>query len=88
MENRGTVSTDVVHFLRTRHDCCSHSTVMTSPGSRGFVIAGSEDGGSVVSLRVYARVVYFHFYTYGKHIFSRVVFSLSCELSYKYFEMF
>lgn len=42
------------------------STVVTLTGARGFVIAGSEDGGSVVANRVCARVVYFHRYTVGK----------------------
>lgn len=44
------------------------SSALTSPGARGFVIAGSEDGGSVVGLRVFARVVHFHLYTFGKRI--------------------
>ena len=44
--------------------------VVTSTGTRGFVIAGSEDGGSVVALRVCSRMVYFHLYTFGKHMCS------------------
>lgn len=55
-------------FLLRRHGRGSSSSVVTSPEARGFVIAGNEDGGPVVALRVCARVVYFHLYTFGKQV--------------------
>lgn len=39
---------------------------MTSVVTRGFVVTGSEDGGPVAALRICARVVDFHVYTFGK----------------------
>ncbi|AWP14135.1 Hypothetical protein SMAX5B_018014 [Scophthalmus maximus] len=60
---------------------------MTSQGARGFVIAGSEDGGAVVPLRVCARLVYFHLYTLGKLIESGPVPSLGGAALDRQFEM-
>lgn len=38
----------------------------TSTGTRGFVITGSEDGGSDVVVRICPRMVHIHLYPVGE----------------------
>lgn len=51
---------------RSRDLCWACSAAETSMGTRGFVITGSEDGGSVVVVGICPRMVYFHLCPVGK----------------------
>lgn len=69
-------------ILRRRGGCCCCWTMSdlhkirdpfwaryvaeTSVGTRGFVITGSKDGGSVVVVGICPRMVHFYLYPVGK----------------------